>query len=393
MTPDFVEKARQLFSYTRDLRRDLHRHPELAFQEIRTAGVIARELSALGLEVNTGIAETGVVGLLRGGRPGPVVLLRVDMDALPIQEENDAPYRSQIPGVMHACGHDGHVAIGLTVGSMLQRHAKELAGCVKFVFQPAEETGQGAQRMIDEGVLKDPEPDYSLSVHLWNSKPVGWIGLTPGAAMAASDRFQIQIEGIGGHAARPNVTTDPILAATLVVQSLQSIVARSIFALDSAVLSVTSFQGGNSFNVIPSRVDLKGTIRTFQDEVRSLVLERMDRIVQGTSETMGCTAGIDLISGPPPLVNDPSLTQRVQETISEILPEVVLSQDERVMGSDDMAYIMQKVPGCYMFIGSANEEQGLAGRHHHPRFDFDEQALPMAAAVTGSVIHRLLTDI
>jgi len=241
---DFISEAQGLFDYLRTMRRDFHRFPELGFNEYRTAGVVARELNALGLEVSTGIGKTGVVALLEGAHPGPVVLARVDMDALPIQEETAAEYASQNPGVMHACGHDGHTAIGLCVARMLEAHRDELAGTVKFVFQPAEEGLGGAQAMLADGVLENPRPDYALALHLWNEQPFGWLGVTPGLAMAASDRFQITITGRGGHGASPHLTVDPVLAGAQVITALQSIVARNVNPLKSAVVTVTCLTGG-----------------------------------------------------------------------------------------------------------------------------------------------------
>jgi amidohydrolase len=209
---DLLSEARALFEYTRDLRRDFHQHPELGFQEVRTAGIVAQELGQLGLEVTTGVVETGVVATLEGTHPGPVILVRFDMDALPINEETQAPYASRNPGVMHACGHDGHTAIGLTVAKLLQAHRQDLHGQVKFIFQPAEEGLGGAERMVQAGVLENPKPDISLALHLWNVKPIGWIGVTSGPAMAASEKFLLRITGKGGHGAAPHLTIDPILA-------------------------------------------------------------------------------------------------------------------------------------------------------------------------------------
>ncbi len=387
----YLVEARQRFSYTQALRRDFHKHPELGFEEVRTAGVVARELQALGLEVRTGMAETGVVALLEGRQPGPVVLLRFDMDALPIQEQTGAAYSSINAGVMHACGHDGHTAIGLTVAGMLQKHQDRLAGTVKFIFQPAEEIMQGAKRMVEEGVLQNPVPEYAISVHLWNSKPVGWIGLTPGPVMAAADRFRIRIDGSGGHAAKPNITLDPIVTAAQVVQNLQTVVSRNVSPLESAVLSVTRINGGETFNVIPAHVDLEGTIRSFEEEVRSLVIERMGRIIESSTAAMGCRADFELMPGPPSLVNDPELTRRAQKVVTELMPDAVLNDSERTMGSEDMAYIMQQIPGCYIFVGSANKNEQLDAPHHHPRFDFDEQALSAAVALTGAVSEEFLS--
>src|SRR4030065_18682 len=223
MMINFLGEAQDLFEYTRDLRRDFHKHPEIGFKEVRTANIVARELTHLGMEVKTGVGQTGVVALLEGKSPGPLVLLRFDMDALPIQEETGAEYASENNGVMHACGHDGHVAIGLTVARILDKYREKFSGTVKFVFQPAEEGLGGAVSMIADGILQSPKPDVALALHIWNERPVGWIGIVPGLAMAAADTFEIRIIGKGGHGASPHLCNDPILASSQVINMLQGI--------------------------------------------------------------------------------------------------------------------------------------------------------------------------
>lgn len=388
---DFVQEAEQLFEYTRSLRRDFHRHPELGFQEIRTAGIVARELNGLGLEVSTGIAETGVVAILEGLRPGPVVLARFDMDALPIVEETGAPYASENPGVMHACGHDGHTAIGLTVARLLKEHQDEMSGAVKFVFQPAEEGQGGAERMVAEGVLESPKPDLTLSLHLWNNETLGWLGVVPGPMMAAADEFTVRISGKGGHAALPNLTVDPVIAAAQMITALQSIASRNVSPLESAVVSVTSLHAGEAFNVIPSQAELKGTVRTFEPEVRDTVLAHFDKVAEGIAAAFGCQISVDMVRVTPPLINDAEITSRVQQVARQLLPENPLVTDYRTMGSEDMAFMMEQVPGTYFFVGSANPVRGLDATHHHPRFDFDEAALPKAVALMSASIYEFLT--
>lgn len=389
--PNYLAEAETLFPYTQTLRRDFHQHPELGFQEVRTAGIVARELRDLGLEVSTGIAETGVVAIIEGGKPGPVVLLRFDMDALPIHEETGAAYASQTPGVMHACGHDGHTAIGLTVAKMLHAHRDELAGTVKLVFQPAEEGLGGAARMVKEGVLTDPRPDMSFALHLWNDKPFGWLGITPGPAMAASGRFQITVTGSGGHGAAPHTTRDPVIASAHIITAFQTIVARNVPPLDSAVVSVTAIEAGEAFNVIPSTATLKGTFRTYRPTVHGLLKERMKKITMGIAEALGCTAEIAFWEITPPVDNDPALTAKVQTIAARLFPDAVIDPEERTMGSEDMAYMMQDVPGCYFFIGSSNAKAGLNASHHHPKFDFDERALPRAAGMMATVAAEFLS--
>lgn len=387
---DIKGEAQKLFPYTQDLRRDFHRHPELGFQEVRTAGIVARELTELGLEVSTGIGKTGVVATLEGAQPGPVLLVRFDMDALPIQEETGAEYASQTPGIMHACGHDGHTAIGLTVAKILDAHKDDLGGTVKLVFQPAEEGLGGAEAMVADGVLQQPKSERCLSLHLWNDKPLGWIGITPGPVMSASDRFSVKITGRGGHGAAPHISIDPIVAGAQVISALQNIVSRNVDPLESAVVTATSMVGGEAFNVIPESVELRGTIRTFKPEIRDMVLERFTEIAIGVSNAMGCQAEVELKSITPAVLNDPVLSEQVYEVAKSVYPQAEISTVERTMGSEDMAFMMADIPGCYFFIGSADHERGLDAGHHHPKFDFNEGALTIGAALMASVVMDFL---
>lgn len=388
---NLLKEAEALLDYTRELRRNFHRHPELGFQEIRTAGIVAQELRALNLELSTGIAQTGVVAMLEGEKPGPTVLVRFDMDALPIYEETGAEYASQNPGVMHACGHDGHTAIGLTVARLLHTRHSQLAGRVKLVFQPAEEGLGGAQKMVEEGVLNDPHPDYALALHLWNERPAGWIGVSSGATMAAAEIFNIRLTGKGGHGAVPNLTIDPVVAAAQIITALQSIVSRNVSPLQTAVVSVTSLHGGEAFNVIPPQVTLQGTIRTFDPEVRLLVIERFNQIAQSIAQAMGCQVDLEIKSITPAVINHPDVAGRVQDVAAKLLPGAQISTQFSTMGSEDMAFMMQEIPGCYFFIGSANPTKGLNAAHHHPRFDFDESVLPKAAALMTAAVIDLLS--
>lgn len=393
---DFVKEAKAYFPYTQSMRRDFHVHPELGFREVRTAGIVAKELEGLGLEVTKGVAKTGVVALLEGTRPGPTLLLRFDMDALPIVEETGAEYASQNQGVMHACGHDGHTAIGLTVAKMLQAHRNELAGTVKFIFQPSEEGNNGedvggAEMMIREGVLEGPNVDMALALHLWNERPLGWLGVAGGPAMAGAEHFQIKITGKGGHGAVPNATIDPIAAAAQVVTALQTIVSRNVSPLDTAVVSVTMLHSGTAFNVIPQEAALEGTIRSFEPAVREKVLKRFDEIVRGVAGAMGCQAEISSRRLAPALINDPGLAARVQETARRLLPESTLSTDGYVtMGAEDAAYLLEKVNGCFFFVGSADPDRHLDYGHHHPKFDFNEEALSQGAALMAAAAADIL---
>jgi amidohydrolase len=395
---DYFQAADALFEYTQAVRRDLHAHPELGFKEIRTAGIVAHELQTLDLEVSTGIAKTGVVALLEGTQPGPVVLVRFDMDALPIYEETGSSYTSITPGVMHACGHDGHTAIGLTVAKMLHAQREHLAGTVKFVFQPAEEgtCGEeigGNEMMLREGVLDSPAPDLALALHLWNEKPLGWVHVAAGPVMAGAEEFKITVQGKGGHGAIPQQTNDPVLAAAQIVSALQSITSRNVSPLQAAVVSVTMLHGGQAFNVIPSEVKMEGTIRTFELPVRDKVLGRFDQIVNGIAESLGCTANVVVKRLTPAVINADEIALRIQRGFRKTLPESSLDTSSHLtMGAEDMAFTLEKVPGCYFFVGSANSEKGLDYGHHHPKFDFDEAALPKAAALMASAIADFLRN-
>jgi amidohydrolase len=386
----FLEEAENLSEYTRELRRDFHKHPEIGLKEFRTADIVAKQLANLGMEVQTGVGETGVVGILEGKAAGPVVLVRFDMDALPIQEETEAEYASINPGLMHACGHDGHVAIGLTVARILNGHRKDFSGTVKFIFQPGEEGLGGAEKMIADGILKDPHPDVALGLHVWNEKPVGWVGIVPGPVMAAADIFTVRITGKGGHGAVPNLTSDPIVAAAQVINAFQSIVSRNISPLKSAVVTVGAIRGGEAFNVIPAEVELKGTLRTFEPEVRDTVVRRFNEVAVSVALGMGCQAEIDIQSITPAVVNDPGVSQRVQQVAGQLVPNDTLDFQSMTMGAEDMAFILEKVPGCYMFIGSANKERKLDAPHHSSHFDFDEAILAKAVGLMAASTIELL---
>lgn len=393
---DFLQEATDLFSYTQSLRRDLHVHPELGFQEIRTAGVVARELEALGLEVTKGVGKTGVVALLESSKPGPTLLLRFDMDALPIVEDTGTEYASQNPGVTHACGHDGHTAIGLTVARILEKHRDDFSGTLKFCFQPSEEglNGEecgGNEMMIRDGVLENPQVDKTLALHVWNDKSLGWVNVASGPVMAGAELFTVRLTGRGGHGAAPHLAVDPIVAAAQVVTALQAIVARNINPLEPAVVSVTTVHTGTAFNIIPQETELSGTVRTFSLSVRERVLERLTQTVSGIAEAMGCHAEINIKRLTPPVINDAAIASRVQERARSLLPDIELdATDHLTMGAEDMGYMQEKLPGCYFFLGSSNKDKQLDFPHHHPKFDFDEAVLPRAAALMAAAAVDLL---
>ncbi|MCC7118269.1 MAG: amidohydrolase [Anaerolineales bacterium] len=393
---DFLKEAQDLFPYTQAMRRDFHIHPELGFQEIRTSGIVAKELEELGLEVTKGVGKTGVVGYLDGAKPGPTLLLRFDMDALPIHEETGAEYSSTNPGVMHACGHDGHTAIGLTVAKILTKHKDQLSGNVKFCFQPSEEGTNGEEvggnlMMIRDGVLENPKVEKTLSLHLWNSQPLGWIHAGGGPMMAGAEAFTLKLTGKGGHGAAPDSTIDPIVCAAQIVTALQTVVARNVNPLKPAVISVTSIQSGKAFNVIPQTAELLGTIRTFDEETRALVLKRFEEIVRGISASMNCEVEIALQQVTAPVINNPEVATSVAKSAKQVFPQTeIASQTYLTMGAEDMGWMQEKVDGCYFYIGSANAEKNLTYGHHHPKFDFDEQALINGVALMSAAAADLL---
>jgi amidohydrolase len=386
---DYIQEAEKLFDYTRALRRDFHRHPELGFQEVRTAGIVARELNDLGLEVSTGIAETGVVALIEGANPGPTLLLRFDMDALPVQEITGAPYASQTPGVMHACGHDAHTAIGLTVARLLHGSKEQLNGLVKLVFQPAEEGLGGAQRMVAEGVLQNPRPDMSMALHVWNDLPFGKVGVAQGPTMAAANLFKIRVSGVGTHGAMPQLGVDAIVAASQIVTALQSIAARNVSPLDTAVVSVTKFHAGDAYNVLPAEAELGGTVRTYLQATNELVMKRLVEVSEGIGQAMGCAVEVEFDEHTPAVVNHPDVAGPVQQVVESRLPGA-LDPNFRTMASEDMALMMVDVPGCYFFVGSANPDKGWDAPHHSPAFNIDERVLPRAAGLMASAAASLL---
>jgi amidohydrolase len=388
---DFIAEADELFEYTRDLRRDFHKHPEIGFEEFRTAGIVAEELNKLNIEVSTGVAETGVVAIIEGGKPGPVVLCRFDMDALPINEETNAEYASVNDGLMHACGHDGHTAIGLGLAKLLHKNKEALNGTVKLVFQPAEEGMGGAEKMVAEGVLENPRPDYSLGLHVWNTMPVGKFGITAGPIMAAAETMQIKIKGKGAHGAKPNEGIDPIVAASQIILGLQTIVSRNVDPKDTAVISVTAINGGTAFNIIPPEVEILGTIRSYSPETREILLRRIDEVVTGIAASMECEAEVKMTDITPVVDNDDALTHRIQDLATDLFSADKVVSDERTMGSEDMSFLMKDIPSCFVFVGSQNKEKGFHFGHHHPKFDIDEKALRNGLALMASTVFDLLS--
>ncbi|MFC1463812.1 MAG: M20 family metallopeptidase [Candidatus Brachytrichaceae bacterium NZ_4S206] len=378
------------------VRRDLHQHPELAFQEVRTAGIVADRLTELGYEVQTGVGKTGVVGVLEGGRPSGrpfTLLLRFDMDALPIQEAVDTPFKSQYDGRMHACGHDAHTSIGLGVAELMARHRDLWGGVAKFVFQPAEEIVGGALAMIRDGVLENPKPDRALSMHVWATEEVGTIGMTDGPTMAASGAYRIAVRGRGAHGASPHLGADPVVAAAHIVTTLQTIVSRNVDPLDQGVVTVGSIHGGTAPNIIPDVVEMQGTIRAFKEEVMQLLRERIRQIAESVAMALGVEANVTFSeAGTPATVNDPAMAQIVRETATELFGAERVRSDHRTMGAEDCAFFLQAAPGAYVFVGAGNKAKGMIEPHHSPRFQIDEDVLPISVALlTASAIRMLET--
>lgn len=361
------------------MRRDFHRHPELGFEEHRTAGIVAEKLREAGLEVTTGVANTGVVGLLRGVRPGKTLLVRADMDALPLPEENVVEYRSTAPLAMHACGHDGHVAMALGAARALATLRDRLAGNVKFVFQPAEEGPGGAEPMIREGVLRDPPVDAAIGIHLWNELDVGKIGIGTGPMLAATDDFEITIEGVGGHGAYPHTAVDPVVIASHVVVALQSIVSRNVSPLHPAVVTVGTIQSGYRFNIIPRSAVLTGTLRSYREDVRKLIAERTREVAEGVAASFRARAHFHLNPGYHATINDAAMSAFAAEQASLICGARNVVSPEPSMGAEDMSYFLREVPGTFVFLGSRNPDRKLDAPHHSSLFDFDEAALGAGA--------------
>ncbi|MCU0526391.1 MAG: M20 family metallopeptidase [Elainella sp. Prado103] len=359
-------------------RRQFHQYPELGFQEHLTATFIANCLQSWRIEHQTGIAGTGIVATIGGDQPGPVLAIRADMDALPIQEANAVEYRSRHAGLMHACGHDGHTAIALGTAYYLSRHTDRFAGTVKIIFQPAEEGPGGAQPMIAAGVLQNPQVDAIVGLHLWNNLPLGTAGVRPGALMAAVETFEVRLQGKGGHGAMPHQTVDSIVIGAQIVNALQTIVGRNVDPLKAAVVTVGEFHAGHACNVIADTAKLRGTVRYFDPSLQGYFAQRLDQLIGGICQSQGATYHLDYQMLYPPVINDPAmanLVRSVAETVIEtpagIVPEC------QTMGGEDMSYFLQAVPGCYFFLGSANLSKGLNYPHHHPQFDFDETVLSM----------------
>lgn len=373
-------------------RRHFHRNPELGFREHDTSAYVAERLRTLGIETQTGVAGTGVVGLIRGANPGRTVLLRADMDALPLQEETGAEYASQRPGVHHACGHDGHTAILLAVAEVLASRRDEIAGTVKLVFQPAEEGPGGALPMIEAGVMENPHVDACFGLHLSNDHVVGTIVVQGGPVQASADEFDLTIEGVGGHGAAPHQTVDAVAVGAAIVTELQRIVSREVDPLEAAVVTVGSFHAGTRGNIIARRAEMQGTIRALSPETREFLQKRIREIAASTAEAARATCDVRIHGLYPVTVNNDAMATFARTVAERIVPPEQVTGARPIMGAEDMSFFLNAAPGCYCYLGSANQERGLHHPHHSPLFDFDEACLPTGVELLSQLALTYLRE-
>ena len=370
-------------------RRDFHAHPETGFQEVRTSGLVAERLESFGIDVHRGLARTGVVGTLRGRADGPSIGIRADMDALPMQEEGDVPHRSRNAGVFHGCGHDGHTAILLGAARELARE-RNFAGTVHFIFQPAEEGLAGGRVMVEEGLFERFPCAEVYGLHNWPELPFGQIAACAGPIMAASDFLDIEIEGVGGHAAMPHRGVDPVLVAAHVITALQGLVSRQTSPLDSAVVSITQVEAGSTYNVIPRVAMLRGTCRTLRPETRTAMEEGIRRVAHNVAAAFGATAKVDYRRNYPPTVNWPEPAAKAARAAARVVGESnVVQNAQPTMGGEDFAFFLEKVPGAYLWLGAGG---GVNPCHvHNPRYDFNDALLPLGVSLWMELVRVLLT--
>lgn len=385
---DFKAEADALFDDLVKQRRDFHRFPELAFQEHRTSKIIAEQLTQLGLEVQTGVAKTGVVAILEGDLDGPTIMYRADMDALPIQEDTEIDFISENNGVMHACGHDGHMTIALGIAKILSKYRHKIAGRIKFVFQPGEEGAGGALAMINDDVLENPEPDYVLGLHLWQPLRLGTVGVRVGAIMSGSSTFHITVKGKGGHAAMPHTTIDPVACSGQLITALHTIVGRKMDAMAGAVvLSVTGVKTSSyTHNIIPETVDITGTFRTFNAYTSELLEQHVRELSHKVCESVSCEAKVVVKHLNIPTVNDEDVIERAKKRFSQIIDDECMDDTAMTMASEDVSFFLDEYPGAYFLLGSSSPQKGLTYGHHHPKFNFDEDVLPLGVALMSSAI-------
>lgn len=384
MNPGLIQAlAEQYKEHTRQMRRHLHQHPELSFQEFKTAAFVAAELEKMGIPFKTGIAKTGVVGIIEGKNPeSKVIALRGDMDALPIQEENNTDYRSLNPGVMHACGHDVHTSCLLGAARILSETKDQWSGTVKLIFQPSEEKlPGGASTMIQEGVLQSPNVQAIFGQHVFTPYKVGTVAFCPGKMMASTDEIYITVKGKGGHAAYPHLIKDPVSVSAQIIVALNQIVSRNISPVQSAVLSIGKVIAQGATNVIPDEVYMEGTVRAFDENIREELLDRLTRTTEGIAKAMGLEANVEIRRGYPALVNDEALTKRAIERARHYLGHDNVFIAEPRMGAEDFAFYSREIPACFYRLGTGNTEKGITSFIHTPTFDIDEDALPIGAGL------------
>ena len=371
-----------------DIRRDIHAHPELAFNEHRTADLVARHLESLGLEVHRGVGRTGVVGVLRSGRGLQAIGLRADMDALPIEERNAFAHRSRHAGCMHACGHDGHTAMLLGAAEVLAEHP-DFEGCVHFIFQPAEEGEGGADAMVDDGLFERFPMSSIYGLHNWPGLPAGQFALHSGPVMASADRFDIEISGRGAHGAMPHLGTDAVLAGAALVQAVQSVVSRTLDPLAPAVVSVTQFHAGDAYNVIPERARLGGTVRAFSEAVQAAIEAALQRLCAGVGASHGVNITLDYRRGYPPTINSPAEAAVCAEVAAALRgTQGVITNAPPSMGAEDFAFFLKHKPGCYVWLGNGPGEGGCT--LHNPGYDFNDELIPVGVRYWVELVRRLL---
>jgi amidohydrolase len=388
--PTLLESARAIAESVVADRRAIHRRPELAFHEHETAALVETRLRALGIPLRTGVGGTGVVGLIEGARPGRTVLLRADMDALPIQEESTAEYASAVPGVMHACGHDAHTAILVGAARLLLDRRDELAGAVKLMFQPAEEGGAGALRMIEDGLLQDPPVDGAFMLHVAHALPAGQVATAGGPVLAGANSFTIVVEGRGGHASRPHMAVDPVVVAAQVVTALQTLVSREVPPDRAAVVTLGSLIAGSASNVIPDRAVIKGTIRAYDGDLMKELERRLQETTTGIAAAMRASARVTFHMHYPPTVNDPAMAELLSGAGRSALGAEAVGVVEPVMAAEDFSFVLERVPGAMLSLGVRAPGWDEPRPVHTARFDVDESALPVGVACMASVAMEFL---
>tara|TARA_Y100001970_G_scaffold122679_1_gene152065 strand:- start:975 stop:2141 length:1167 start_codon:yes stop_codon:yes gene_type:complete len=375
INPDILKIKKTII----EIRRDFHKHPELSFQEKRTSKIVAKKLKSYGLKVIRNVGKTGVIGILKGTKPGKTIAMRADMDALPIQETSDVPYKSINDGVMHACGHDAHTAMLLGAAEVLSKKNQQINGEIHFIFQPAEEGYGGAKFMIEDGAIDNVDEIYGM--HVWNYQKSGTIGVQSGPVMAAADMFTIEIQGIGGHGAAPQGTVDCVVVGAHIIQTLQTIISRNTNPLENTVITVGQINGGYNFNIIADKVILKGTTRAYTEKNRNMIKKRMKEIILGTEKMFGAKINLKYKDGYPPVINNFKATEKIKKISKNIVGNNVI-KPYLSMGGEDFSYFTNKIPGCFFFLGTAPKEKPLMSVPQHcSHFDIDENAMLIGSSI------------